>query len=106
MDAAGLGISMRQPVRHLREPYPVNPLSGPASHARPEERSAADLQLAEFEILAIELQRERGLRLGERRVRDLRPNSIPRNPSKAGEQRALWSSKWPPLSRRSLLPVD
>src|SRR6516162_1725265 len=65
-----LPVPIRQPVHHLRESAPVNPLGRLASRTGPEERSASDLQLAELEVLAVDLQRERGLCLGERGVGD------------------------------------
>lgn len=68
---ADLRISICQPIHHLRKSPPVNLLGGLAPGAGPEQRSAPDLEFAEFDILTIDLQRERGLSLGKRRIRDL-----------------------------------
>lgn len=65
-----LAIPVRQPVHHLGESTPVNPLGRLAPRTGPEERSASDLQFAELEVLAVDFQCERGLCLGERGVGD------------------------------------
>jgi hypothetical protein len=65
-----LGISISQSIHHFRESAPVNPLRGLTPRAGPKQRAPSDLQLPELEILAINLQRERGLRLRKARVGD------------------------------------
>ena len=69
--SAGLGISISQSIHHFCESTPMDSLGRLPSRAGPEQRSPTDLQLAELEILAVDLQRERGLRLGESCVMNL-----------------------------------
>src|SRR5271170_3922290 len=72
-----LGIlAVRQTVHHFGESPPVNSLGALPSRARPEQGVAADLNLAELYLSAINLQRKRRLRLCERGVGYLRLHLI------------------------------
>src|SRR5208283_1951710 len=66
------GVPIRKPIHHLRESAPMNALGRLTPRTRPEQRPASDLQLAQFQLLAIDLQRKRRLRLRECRVRNFR----------------------------------